>query len=320
MEKKESEEKKEEKKEEREKDEEIKNFEEAGRILSEALQLAKSLIKENAKKLEIAEKVEEFVKTKSKEAKPAFPLNLNSNFVAAHSTPEYNDQTLIGKEILNVDFGVEVNGYPTDSSFTIDLSQNSEDQKLIEATKQALENAISKVRANVEIKEISKEIEKTITSFGFKPIRNLTGHGLKKGIVHFLPEIPNIYEENNKQKLEEGAIIAIEPFATKGVGLVKESEKVEIFSYVGDTSFRFRDSQQVLEYIKNNFSTFPFAERWIKIIPSRFRVLASIADLARNGALQQYPELVEVSSKNVAHYEATILVEKDSAKLLTKII
>jgi methionyl aminopeptidase len=314
MEKKENEEKKE------ENDEEIKNFEEAGRILTEALEYAKSLIKEGAKKLEIAEKVEEFVRTKNKDAKPAFPLNLNSNFVAAHSTPEYNDEAVIGKEILNVDFGVEVNGYPTDASFTVDFSQDDENQKLIEATKQALENAISKVRANVEIKEISKEIEKTITSFGFKPIRNLTGHGLKKGIIHFLPEIPNVYEESNKEKLEEGMVIAIEPFATKGTGLVKESEKVEIFSYVGDTSFRFRDSQQVLEYIKNNFSTFPFAERWIKIIPSRFRVLAAIVDLARNGALQQYPELAEVSSKNVAHYEATILVEKDSAKLLTKII
>jgi len=307
-------------KENEEKDEEIKNFEEAGRILSDALEYSKSLIKEGASKLEIAEKVEDFIKTKNKDARPAFPLNLSSNFVAAHATPEYNEQTLIGKEIINVDFGVELNGYPTDASFTIDLTQDSENQKLIEAAKLALENAISKVKANVEIKEISKEIEKTITSFGFKPIRNLTGHGLKKGIVHFLPEIPNIYEENNNQKLEEGMVIAIEPFVTKGIGLVKESEKVEIFSYVGDSSFRFRDSHEVLEYIKNNFSTFPFAERWIKVFPSRFRVLASIVDLARNGALEQYPELVEVSSKNVAHYEATILVEKDSAKLLTKII
>jgi len=307
-------------KENEEKDEEIKNFEEAGRILSDALEYSKSLIKEGASKLEIAEKVEDFIKTKNKDARPAFPLNLSSNFVAAHATPEYNEQTLIGKEIINVDFGVELNGYPTDASFTIDLTQDSENQKLIEAAKLALENAISKVKANVEIKEISKEIEKTITSFGFKPIRNLTGHGLKKGIVHFLPEIPNIYEENSNQKLEEGMVIAIEPFVTKGIGLVKESEKVEIFSYVGDSSFRFRDSHEVLEYIKNNFSTFPFAERWIKVFPSRFRVLASIVDLARNGALEQYPELVEVSSKNVAHYEATILVEKDSAKLLTKII
>ncbi|MGC9132279.1 MAG: type II methionyl aminopeptidase [Candidatus Micrarchaeia archaeon] len=297
-------------------EEALKNFEEAGKILEEALKYAKKIIKEGEKKLEIAKRVEEFIKEKNKDAKPAFPLNLNTNYIAAHSTPEYNEEKIIGKELINVDFGVEINGYPTDASFTIDLT--NENQKLIEASELALKNAISKVKANVEVKEISKEIEETIKKFGLKPIRNLTGHGLQKGIVHAPPEIPNVYEEKNKQKLEEGMVIAIEPFATDGIGLVKESSKVEIFSYVQDTSFRFRDSQEVLKYIKENFSTFPFAERWINIL-SRFRVLASLVDLTRNGALQEYPELEEVSGKNIAHSEATLIVEKDSARVLTQI-
>lgn len=304
--------------EEKESEEELKSFEEAGRITEGAFKYAKTLVKEGASKLEIAKKVEKYVE--ENKAKPSFPLNINIDYIAAHSTPEFGEEAQLTKSIVNIDFGASVNNCPVDASFNIDLT--NENSKLVEATEMALQNAISKIKAGVKIKEVSAEIEKTIKSYGFQPIRNLSGHGLMKGIIHAPPDIPNVAEIAGDEVLNENQIIAIEPYATYGKGIVKESSKVEIFSYYFDSQTRYIDSKKVLEFIKSSYGTLPFAERWLSESlnqMSRFRVLASLVDLVRYGSLIDYPELEEVSGAKVAHSETTVIVEKDSAKVLVNL-
>jgi len=62
-------------------------------------------------------------------------------------------------------------------------------------------------------------VEKEILSRGYRPIANLTGHGLDQYVAHMDPTIPNI-SIHGGTLLEEGMAIAIEPFATTGSGRV----------------------------------------------------------------------------------------------------
>src|SRR3989344_4904274 len=66
-----------------------KNYIEAGKIASEVVKYAKSIIKPNMPLLEMADKIES--KIMELGGKPAFPINLSINEVAAHDTPSYND-------------------------------------------------------------------------------------------------------------------------------------------------------------------------------------------------------------------------------------
>ena len=61
-------------------------------------------------------------------------------------------------------------------------------------------------------------------------MRNLSGHGLDKYNLHSGTNIPN-YNNNDKTKLKQGQAIAIEPFATDGVGIVFDSGNPKIFKY-----------------------------------------------------------------------------------------
>lgn len=244
--------------------------------------------------------------------KLAFPLNVSVNEMAAHYTPSIDDERVFGeKDIVKIDSGVHKDGYIADAAVTVDLS--GENGKLIEAAEEALENAVSVIRAGVTTKEIGKTIEDTIVKYGFRPIENLTGHVLGRYDLHAGISIPNI-SVDYAHELKEGDVVAIEPFATPGRGKVNEMKRVEIFGYLRDRPLRLKEAREMLAYIKENFSTLPFAERWLmKKFSSKF----ALQELVRSEALRTYPILKEVSGAIVSQAEHTVMVKKDSCEVTT---
>lgn len=295
----------------------INKISEVGAMSFKALQKAKSMIKPGVKLLDVAEHVEKYVRDNGFGC--AFPLNLSVNNEAAHYTPSLLDEKVFGdKDVVKVDFGASKNGILGDCAATVDLSQNN--QKLVECAELALKNAISKVRAGVAVCEIGKVIEDTATSMGFSPIKNLGGHGVEVHDLHATIFIPN-YDNNDQDVLEEGQVIAIEPFVTTSRrNLVSESDICEIFGFVGNGSVRSRDARAIQEELFKISSTEPFAARWLSnVVGDKFKLYAGLSDLARAGALERYP-ILQIPDENaiVAQAEAEVLVQKDGCIILTK--
>ena len=291
---------------------ELQDYTKAGKLAREVAEKSKALIKTGNSLLEAAETIEAMIR---EQAGIAFPTNISINENASHYTPSTDEKTVFGeKDVVNVDIGTHVNGYIGDIAYTIDLS--GEQGKLVEASEKALENAISLVRAGRLTKEIGKTIEETITGYGFKPIRNLSGHGLEAYGVHAEPSIPNVsvdYEE----ELEEGQIIAIEPFASTGDGYVKEDRKTEIFSFNREVLTRNMDARGMLAFIQNEYKTLPFAERWLARTYQPFKLKVALKELLVRDALTQYPVLKDISGSLVSQAEVTLLVEKEGCKVLS---
>ena len=74
--------------------------------------------------------------------------------------------------------------------------------------------------------------------------------------------MPN-YDNNDTFKLDEGQAVAIEPFATTGIGHVNDAPGHYIYSYMANKPFRMKSTQKVLTYIQNNNQYVPFSGRWI---------------------------------------------------------
>ena len=156
---------------------------EAGRIAAEVRELARRMVKPKAKLLDVAEAIEAKIRELGGEA--AFPVNLSINEIAAHYTPERDEETRFREgDMVKVDIGVHVDGYIGDTATTIYLGDDEKLNRLLECTERALEAAIAKIRPGVEVKELSQAIQQTIESYGFKPVRNLTGHGLDLSLIH----------------------------------------------------------------------------------------------------------------------------------------
>lgn len=290
--------------------EQIEIWRKSGKIASEVKKYAHSLIKQGVSIVEVADKIEAKIR---ENAKPAFPVNISINERAAHYAPSYDDTTKFGDDLVKIDLGVEIDGYATDTAFTIDLS--GKHTKMMDATKKALEEAIKLAKPGTQVREIGKKVHEIITSAGFSPIRNLSGHEIQQYKIHAGLSIPN-YDNGNETKLEENTIIALEPFATTGEGLVQDGKESGDFSLIEKKPIRDTHARQVLDFIDKEYSTLPFAGRWIY---KKFglRGMNSLRLLSKYGIVKNYKELLEVSRKPVTHFEQTILV-KDEPEILTE--
>lgn len=289
----------------------MNTWEKAGKIAAEALEFGSKLIRINTSLKEVIEKTEQRIYDLG--GRPAFPVQVSINDMAAHFTINGEDILFKENDVVKLDVGAHVNGYIGDNAITIDLGNNRD---LVEASRLALQEAIKIIKPGIKLWEIGKIVEKTITEFGFKPIRNLSGHGINVYEEHSGFTIPN-FNNNDQTELKEGQIIAIEPFATNGIGLVKDSKLSGIYKVINIKNTRDNNSRETLKFILENYNVLPFATRWLlKKFPS-FKVSFALRTLERENILHHYPRLVEKSGGLVSQHEYTLLV-KDIPKVLTK--
>ena len=284
----------------------------AGKIASEVREFAREFIRKDTLLIEIANKMEE--KIFSLGGKPAFPTCLSVDSIAAHATPAFNSEEA-AHGILKIDFGVHIDGWIADTAFSIDLENSEENKKLIKASEKALESAIATIKNGIELREIGKNIQREIESFGFSPIINLCGHSVEHWILHAGISVPN-FDNKSESKINEG-LFAIEPFATNGNGKIHDGKPSGIFRLEDDRNPRSQIAREVLEYIIEEYNTLPFCSRWL-VKKFGTKSLIALKQLEENGNIHSYAELIESSNGKVAQTEHTILVEKNEIVVTTK--
>ncbi len=287
----------------------------AGQIARKAREEACRLIKEAALVIEICEAVEETIRLEG--AKPAFPCNIGINEVAAHYTSPPGDQLRIPpRSVVKVDVGVSLDGYIADTAATVALAPELE--QLSEAARIVLQEAVRVMRAGVPVSKIGLVIQGTVHKLGFKPIRNLTGHEIKRNKLHAGTTIPNVGGAC-PGKLEPGHIYAIEPFITtmRGAGEVVSAKLATIFRIESEkiTSRKLREGEKRLaQYIIEKFDNLPYATRWID---NYERIKDVHEKMVKLGRIQQYPVLVERLGEPVAQAEHTVIVFEDRCEVIT---
>ena len=283
-------------------EEEIQKFKKAGKIAATARDYGASLIKIGASLLEVTEKIEKKVKELGGEF--AFPPQLSLNDVAAHYCAEPDDKTVFKKgDLVKLDVGVHIDGYIGDTALTVDLGEN---EKLVKASRDAVNNAIKVIKPGITLGEIGKVIQESIQKYGFSPVRNLSGHGIGKYEFHGKPNIPNI-DTKDTRTLKKGQVIAIEPFATPGHGVIYESGNANIFSQTNSKPVRNRTTRKILKEIEN-FKGLPFTTRWLTKKFNPIKVKFALRTLIKKEIITSYPPLPERTHGLVSQGEHTLIV------------
>lgn len=245
-------------------------------------------------------------------------MNIALNTLAAHYSPRHDDpQTLKKGDVVKLDVGAHITGYIADTAVTIELETHQYDS-MIQASSEALKKAINVINTEISLGKIGETIEDTITSFGYKPINNLMGHGLARYQLHSGISIPNVGSLGGKTSLKDGDVIAIEPFATNGAGHVVSGVGSNIYLCKGSLKTKFiRDNKTKTLFSKMNahFGSLPFAQRWCHtLFPDDDLALKKLSIL---GLMKQYPQLIEAKGGMVTQREHTVIVHKDTCEVIT---
>jgi len=239
---------------------------------------------------------------------PAFPCNISVCEEASHYSPLlYDSRAIPDTGILKVDIGVHVDGYLADTSISIDFS--GENEMLIQSVEEALDRALDLIGPGTKVSAVGEVIEKTIGYYGFKPIRNLTGHAMERYKLHTGFSIPNT--KGGAGTIKPGMLLAIEPFATTGVGLVVDGAVKTIFSFSKPLTRKRGVNNaigRVLERIYLTRKSLPFTERWYVTAELKSAFREALQILESNRTVIGYPVLVESSGQQVAQAEDTVLV------------
>jgi len=292
-------------------EESIQNYIKAGKLASDAREFGKPLIKKGGSVLDICTKVEEKIISLGGEI--AFPTQISLNQTAAHFCPTEETDIILDDQLACLDIGVHVNGFIGDCACTVDLSGQYSD--LVKASKEALLNASKIIQIGTELREIGRTVDETIQSFGFKSVKNLSGHGLSVWNIHDRPSVPN-FDTGDKTKLEKGMAIAVEPFATDGIGLIEEKGDASVFTLHGEKSVRIEFVRKIQKEL-SNLNGLPFTTRWITRKFSEAQVRYSLNQFKALGMLKEYPPLVEKQNGMVSQAENSFLID-DKVVCLTE--
>jgi methionyl aminopeptidase len=182
----------------------------------------------------------------------------------------------------------------------------------------ALENAIAVMGPGTSLTEVGRQVEDTIQSLGFKPVRNLCGHGVARFTIHCAPSVPN-YPDAKAARLRPNMTIACEPFASDGKGMIDVDGKSEVFMLKRD--LRPKDNLPAdLGRAMETTQGLPFARRdlmrWLGTLQKGEDALKL---LLKKDLLDEYPPLCERPGVRIAQFEHTIFIHDTGAEVITRL-
>jgi methionyl aminopeptidase len=122
----------------------------------------------------------------------------------------------------------------------------------------------------------------------------------------------------NKHRIMEGDVLAIEPFVTNGVGRVTDMKEAYIFRFLRDRPLRMVQARKLLDFIEQNFKNLNFAERWVQNRFNGRQFNLAMKQLISSRALYPFHLLKEKSDARVAQAEHTVIVESEGCQIITE--
>ncbi len=250
-------------------------------------------------------------------AKCAFPVNTSMNEIAAHYTAEPNDpKTVSDTDLVKIDLGAQINGYIADTAVTVNYDPQYD--QMVQTAEDALQNAMSMIKAGVKSKDVGRTIQKTIQDMGFKPIANLSGHSLDQYTIHAGKTVPNMWTIGSFL-FSENQAYACEPFVTtkNALGFVRNGKIKNIFALVSRKKTKDEKADRLTDYIWNNFNMLPFALRWLLKEWEEKEARRLLEILVKKKVVRAYAILVEANGKTVAQAEHTFIPTQSGATVTT---
>ena len=203
----------------------IKNLKAIGRVCAETLRKMMSVTRAGMTTRELDEIGRDLLAAEGARSAPQVTYNfpgatcISISPVIAHGIPD--GHVLREGELIHIDVSVELDGYYADTGSSMVVAKHDRNlEKLLDATKATLTKALHAAKAGSPLNGIGRTVQNEARKRGFNVIYELMGHGIGRRLHENPKEILNFHNPSDRRILNEGVVLAIEPFLTTGIGRV----------------------------------------------------------------------------------------------------
>ena len=140
---------------------------------------------------------------------------ISVNNVVVHGIP--TNQVLNDGDIISLDFGVVKNDWHADGAWTYPVGSISiEAQRLLNVTRESLNQGIAKARVGNKIGDIGHAVQSYVERNGFGVVRELVGHGIGRNLHEAPTSVPMFGKPHKGEVLKDGMTMCIEPMINAG--------------------------------------------------------------------------------------------------------
>jgi methionyl aminopeptidase len=210
-------------------DEELAALRRVGRLVAEVLRAMEAATRPGVTTAEIDEVAGRLFAERGARSAPrlvyGFPgetcISVNDGVV--HGIP--GSEPLRAGDVVKLDVTAELGGYMADAARTVVVGgPGGLGTRLASCAKAAFRRGLSRARAGRLVREIGGAVEAEVRRHGFAVIRELSGHGIGR-TIHEAPTVPNFFSSRDRQPLEEGMVLTIEPLIAAGsAGVVMDPD------------------------------------------------------------------------------------------------
>jgi methionyl aminopeptidase len=194
-----------------------------GRICAETLRKMMNATRSGMTTRELDEIGRAFLEAEGARSAPEITYNypgatcISVSPVIAHGIPD--EHILRESELIHIDVSAELDGYYADTGASLVVSKRERNlEKLLDATKSTLAKVLRVAKAGNPLNGIGRTVQIEARRRGYNVIYDLTGHGIGRRLHENPSEILNFYNPNDQRVLNDGLVLAIEPFLTTGIG------------------------------------------------------------------------------------------------------
>lgn len=146
---------------------------------------------------------------------------ISVNHEVAHGIPKA--KVIKDGDIVNIDVSGSYGGYFADTGISFVVGEDPKKQELCDTAKEAFDWAMTKVKAGSKLNQIGKAVEQVAKRNNLKVIKNLTGHGIGKTLHEEPQHVLNYYDPWDQTIMQEGMVLAVEPFIAHSAEHIIES-------------------------------------------------------------------------------------------------
>jgi methionyl aminopeptidase len=205
---------------------EIALMREAGKVVAEALRVARQAAQPGARTGDVDRAIEGIFSKynatplfKGYGSKTPFPaatcISLNEQIV--HGIP--GSRPLRSGDLVKIDTACKLNGWCADAAICFAIGDvRPEIQRLVRVAEETLKLAIVEFGRQKWWSDVAARMERYVRAAGFSVVEKFVGHGIGR-VMHEPPQVPNFTNPEMRRqdtRLEPGLVLAIEPMVNLG--------------------------------------------------------------------------------------------------------